>query len=116
MINACFYKNKPGNICGFELNGHADFSEEGSDIVCSAVSLLVINTINSIEDFIGEKMACEADEAEGGFLKVSFPRIQEGGENPELNLVLKVMEKGLADLESGYGDFIKVVTKEVPLC
>ena len=116
MINACIYRNKSNDICGFELNGHSDFSDEGSDIVCSAVSLLVINTVNSIEEFIGEDMNCEADEASGGFLKVSFPRIQEGGENPELNLILKVMEKGLADLEKEYGDFIKVVTKEVPIC
>ena len=116
MINACIYKNKSNNICGFELNGHADFSGEGSDIVCSAVSLLVINTVNSIEEFIGEEMNCEADEALGGFLKVTFPRIQEGGENSGLNLFLKVMEKGLADLEKEYGDFIKVATKEVPIC
>ena len=116
MINACFYKNKSGNICGFELCGHADFSDEGSDIVCSAVSLLVINTVNSIEEFIGEEMNCEADEASGGFLKAAFPRIQEGGENSGLNLILKVLEKGLADLEKEYGDFIKVATKEVPIC
>ena len=116
MINVCFYKNESGDICGFEVTGHSGYSEEGSDIICSAVSILVINTVNSIEEFIGEEMDADANEKSGGFLKVSFPRIQEGGKNPEVELLMKVLEKGFADMETEYGDFIKVVTKEVPIC
>lgn len=116
MINVCLFKNKLGDICSFELSGHAGFAEEGSDIVCSAVSILVINTINSIDDFIDEKFNVVCDEDAGGFICASFPRIQAGGINPELALLLRVMEKGLLDIESEYGDFIKVVIKEVPIC
>ena len=116
MINVCIYKNEYGDICGFEMTGHSDFDEEGSDIVCAAVSILVINTINSIDSFLEEEIIPEADETRGGFLRIIFPRIQEGGQNPELSLVLRVMEKGLKDTEAGYGKFIKIVTKEVPKC
>ena len=34
---------------GFDLEGHAGYSEAGTDIVCAAVSVLVINTINAVE-------------------------------------------------------------------
>ena len=116
MINVCIYKNESGDICGFDMRGHSGFAEEGSDIVCAAVSILAINTFNSIDSFLDEKMVHEVNENDGGFLKVYFPRIQEGGKNAELNLILRVLEKGLSDMEAGYGDFIKVVTKEVPKC
>lgn len=33
------------------MEGHAGFAAYGNDIVCAAVSVLVINTINSIEAF-----------------------------------------------------------------
>ena len=33
------------------MEGHAGFAAYGNDIVCAAVSALVINTVNSIEAF-----------------------------------------------------------------
>ena len=51
MIQVTIYKNADNLITGYKLSGHADYSEYGSDIVCAAVSALVINTINSIENF-----------------------------------------------------------------
>ncbi|MCD8242160.1 MAG: ribosomal-processing cysteine protease Prp [Lachnospiraceae bacterium] len=41
------------------MNGHADYAEEGEDIVCSAVSALVINAINSIEAFTEDAFTCD---------------------------------------------------------
>ena len=47
MINVIVYKDVKGLIEGFSLKGHAGYAEYGSDIVCSAVSMLTINTLNS---------------------------------------------------------------------
>jgi len=47
MITAEFYK-KQGTFLGFQIKGHADYSDEGNDIVCASVSSavqLVANTI-----------------------------------------------------------------------
>ena len=30
---------------GFDVSGHAEFSDPGKDVVCAAVSMLVINTM-----------------------------------------------------------------------
>ena len=37
------------HIVGFECLGHSGFARRGKDIVCSAISTLTINTVNSLE-------------------------------------------------------------------
>ena len=49
MINAIFTV-KGGYVLGFEISGHSDFSEQGSDIVCSAVSSAAYMTANTITE------------------------------------------------------------------
>ena len=44
-------KKRNGNYLEFVSKGHAGYAEEGQDIVCAAVSVLVINTVNSLETF-----------------------------------------------------------------
>ena len=39
---------KNGSYVDFVSKGHAGYAEEGYDIVCAAVSVLIINTVNSI--------------------------------------------------------------------
>ena len=48
MIQITIYKNKKHEYMGFDVDGHAGFDDSGHDIVCAAVSALVINTINSV--------------------------------------------------------------------
>ncbi len=55
MIEATIYKDKKGAYKGFNLYGHALYDVKGKDIVCAAVSALVINTINSIEELTDDK-------------------------------------------------------------
>ena len=65
MINVSVYKNAENLITGFKMSGHADYSESGSDVVCASVSALVINTINSIENFTSDRFTVEQDEKKG---------------------------------------------------
>ena len=52
MTHITIYKSSATNrTVGFKSAGHAGYAEEGSDIICSAISVLTINTINSIEQF-----------------------------------------------------------------
>lgn len=52
MTIARFYK-KNGEITGFKVKGHADYSEKGSDIVCASVSSAVMMAANMITDIFG---------------------------------------------------------------
>ena len=49
-LRAVFFR-KNGALTGFEFTGHAGYGEEGSDIVCSAVTSAVSLTCNTITDF-----------------------------------------------------------------
>ena len=49
MINAVFTVSR-GFITGFTISGHSDFAEQGSDIVCSAVSSAVYMAANTITE------------------------------------------------------------------
>ena len=47
MISVVITK-RDNDYVGVTVDGHAGFAEAGQDIVCAAVSVLVINTFNSI--------------------------------------------------------------------
>ena len=49
-----------GEYVGFSSKGHAGYAEEGYDIICAAVSVLTVNTINSIEKFTDDAFKAEA--------------------------------------------------------
>ncbi len=64
MIRVTFIKMKnKGSMLGFKAHGHAGFSEEGQDIVCAAVSVLTINTLNAIEKFADDRTSLVSDES-----------------------------------------------------
>ncbi|MBQ2971703.1 MAG: ribosomal-processing cysteine protease Prp [Ruminococcus sp.] len=68
MINVEIFGSKP--VYGFEIKGHSGYGEEGSDIVCSAVSsatYMIANTITDIVCVKPEVLICE-----DGFLKLKL--------------------------------------------
>ena len=99
MINVSIFKNAENLITGFKLSGHADYSEYGSDIVCAAVSALVINTINSIDHFTSDKFSLKQDENKGF---IEFHVITEISGNT--NLLLSSLALGLQGVAEEYTD------------
>jgi hypothetical protein len=62
---------RDGVYTGFKSEGHAGYAEPGEDIVCAAVSVLLTNTVNSIEMFTDDTIGDEA--MADGFLCCTFP-------------------------------------------
>lgn len=52
MIKVNYYYDDDFNLKGFCLKGHANFSEIGYDIVCSAVTSNAIAVINSLSKLV----------------------------------------------------------------
>ena len=101
MIRASFRRSGQGYISGFRVSGHAGFAEKGSDIVCAAVSALVINTVNSIDEFLPEdagKVDFSEDEGKG-IIEFKF----DGEPSGEAVLLLRSLELGLKQIEGAYG-------------
>ena len=106
MVSIKIYKNQD-SYTGFECIGHAGYAESGNDIVCAAISILVINTINSIEEFTSSKMDVSTDE-EKGIIKIKFLKKPE----KDAELLLNSMVLGIESTKKQYSDYIKIVYKE----
>ena len=91
------------------LDGHAGDVEAGQNIVCAAVSVLAINTFNSIERFTDDAFTVDAAE-EGGHLVMTFPEPL----SDKSKLLLDSMLLGLDEIQKQYGDeYISLQYKEV---
>jgi hypothetical protein len=108
MLKAAVYRDSSKNIVGFQISGHADYSEAGSDIVCAAVSALAENTVNAIETFTGDEVDIEAVNEEEGFLHFRLKTVSE-----ESGLLLRALVLGLQNIEKSYGQFVQIRFEEV---
>lgn len=108
MINVkLFIKNK--NVIGFELSGHARYRKFGKDIVCSAVSLLSINTVNAIETMTEDLFECNVREKDGYLYLMMKSDISE-----QSQLLLNTFKLGVMNVQDEYGQkYINVEIKEV---
>ncbi|WP_026509286.1 MULTISPECIES: ribosomal-processing cysteine protease Prp [unclassified Butyrivibrio] len=109
MTNIIIRKNKDGEILGFKLEGHAGSGEYGKDIVCAAISMLSINTVNSLEKFTDDNFTCDADPVKGLIDVKSSEGFSENGE-----LLLKSFELGIMGVYKQYGnEFLNIKFEEV---
>lgn len=92
---------------GFICEGHAGYAEEGYDIICSAVSALTINTVNSLEQFTEDDFQVEQAE-EGGYLKL----VLSGRLSAEADILMKSLVLGLHTIAENYGQEFLTVTCE----
>ena len=93
---------KENQIYAFELSGHAEYDEHGKDIICSAVSMLVINTLNSINHFTDDHIILEANNEKTGHIRFRLD-IEEKPYSSETDILLKSLEFGLQSAREHYG-------------
>ena len=110
MTTITICKTADGAYKGFTTFGHAEYAKRGKpDILCSAISALVINAINSMEELYGEKMKVVTRD-ETGFIKCDF----ECGLQKESVIIMDSMVFGLENLSKTYGNkFLQVKFEEV---
>lgn len=113
MIKVEIYRNKKNDINRFKVSGHAGYAESGNDIICSAVTVLTFNTVNSIFKFVNVSPVCETDEVTGLLdCRIDTDNIS-AEQNHDVQLLLKAMLNGLKDIKKNYGKFIVINDKEV---
>lgn len=105
MTTVTFFKSDD-IICGFEISGHSDFAEEGSDIVCAAISSAAYMTANTITEVLHINAQVTEDD---GLMKVRM------SPNDALKAcdILSGLKLHLTALSEQYKNFIKVKFSEV---
>ena len=93
-------------VTGFSLSGHADYSEEGSDIVCAAVSSAAYMTANTITDV--QNLACSVT-VDDGLMKLSLSK----SEAEQAQIILSGFLLHLNALCQEYKSYIDLKISEV---
>ena len=109
MTRVSILKGADGAVRGFEMKGHAMMAEYGKDIVCAALSMLAINTVNSIESLTDDKIKVKSDSRKGLIRCVSTAPLSESGK-----LLMSSFELGIRAVEEQYGkEFVVLEFREV---
>lgn len=108
MIEVKIYVDSEDNIIRYTISGHAGYHVKGQDIVCSAVSVLAQNTLNSLVEVCGvaeEKIDYFISE-EKGFLDVTIPSKLDENTKIKAETVLKTLELGIKSIVENYPEYV----------
>ena len=105
MVNVRVLKNSNGYV-SFECSGHAGYMRKGKDIVCAAISMLTINTANSIMTLTDAKISVNEND---GFISWKF----EGDSGHDADLLMDSMLMGLRSVEEEYKKYLTLSVEEV---
>jgi len=95
------------SLRGFEAMGHTGFAERGSDIVCAAVSGVLLTALTGLTEVIGLKCRVTRRDAKG-YLKVTLSRTAEKSTLRDAELILEVARTGLARIADDYPAAIRI--------
>ena len=99
-------------LWGFRSCGHTGYAEEGSDILCAAVSSMSLLVVNAIESGFGAPVDCQVDE-ETPSLSVVVPALVAGeiAENTRfaVSRLIDAYRRQLQELAGDYPKYIRVV-------
>ncbi|MEZ3485063.1 MAG: ribosomal-processing cysteine protease Prp [Lachnospiraceae bacterium] len=111
MIHVTIYQNNKNECVGFLTDGHAGYSEEGTDVVCAAASVLIINTMNAIELYAHDTCSLVTNEETG---MIAY-HIVSGHPSEDANLLLRTMILGLEEMadDENYAEYIDLTFEEV---
>lgn len=106
MITVTVWR-KNGEFNKIESRGHAGFAEKGRDIICAAVSALMVNAVNSIDSFTEDVIHVISEE---GYLSLEFIV----GPSKDSKLLINSLMLGLSQIQDSYDKaYLKVIAKEV---
>ena len=92
-----------GRVARFAVSGHAGYAKSGKDIVCAAVSALVLNAINSSEKLLGVELSVNDN---GDYLECDIPDVVRNRE--DLQLLLQSMVFGVEQTAVAYPKYAKL--------
>lgn len=109
-------KDKSGAYRQILCMGHADYAKRHwfhrePDILCAAISALVISAVNALEELAGEEFTAVTNE-ETGFMKLEFPA--DASLQEKSVFLLDALVFSLQQLSGKYGkQYLQVNFKEV---
>ena len=94
MTKITFYQRVDGTFQGFHSQDHAGYSAEGQDIVCAAVSALVINFVNSLDELTDDHYQIDVNQEDAEIDVVFTEELSEEGSLLLRSLILGLTKNG----------------------
>ena len=94
------YKIKDNHINFVKISGHADYADEGFDIVCASVSSIAITTVNAI---VSDDENAIVYRDEDGLLEIGIVEFSDF-----TDILVNNMISMFEELEKQYKDYIKI--------
>lgn len=110
MIRVTFLREN-GRIVGFDCIGHAEYADEGHDIVCSAVSALTQTTVLGLIEVAHIPAGYSVHE--DGDLHCILGKDATEEQCKDAVLLLDTLAAGLRAVDESYPGYLKFVSKEV---
>lgn len=104
MIKVDFFGTSP--VLGFSISGHAGFAQEGSDIVCAAVSSAAYMTANTVTDVLKATPKLRVSDGDM-YLKLDI------SDAHKCSCVLQGFVLHMLSLQEQYKQYITVTISEV---
>lgn len=98
--------NQGGRINGFSVSGHSGYAEEGSDIVCAAVTTAVKFAEATINDALGDHANTRVREDEPR-ITLTLPAVCD--DEDAVQAVLTGFVLTMCSLRDDYPDYIEVM-------
>ncbi len=99
-------------LWGFRSCGHTGYAEEGSDILCAAVSSMSLLVVNTMQDGYGAQVDYQVDE-ETPCLSVAVPALIAGDIDENVRFavsrLIEAYRRQLQELAGDYPKYIRVV-------
>ncbi|MCQ2978574.1 MAG: ribosomal-processing cysteine protease Prp [Clostridia bacterium] len=101
MINVLIKKTKEGIPYYVQASGHALYDDPGKDIVCCAVSTLMIVIANSMELNTKDKVIIDEDD-KNTCITIEMPTIKDNKASEELKVLSKTLYLGITQVKEEY--------------
>ncbi len=109
MTNITFYR-KDKDIVKFIVQDHVEYAEQGADIICAAVSVLTMHTLNGLTDVLGIVVGYEVREA---YLECILPSELSDEDAKSAKVLMDALYLSLDNLQKQYETYITITELEV---
>lgn len=106
MIQVNVYRDRERRIYRVHVKGHAGFADYGQDIVCAAVSAIVIGMANATEELLG--VCLHPPQVSEGDLDLRVPEQIEPDTAAQVRLLLEAMILSLRSVASEAPSHVRI--------
>ena len=110
MTRCTLFMDDASRITGFSIKGHSGYAEEGSDIVCAAVSVLALTTDHALCRLVG--LSPIERGGEDGYLEVHLPGGMSKQQMHDAQLLMSALHLGLENIAQDYPRFVRLTTRK----